>query len=81
MVGTAVVSDISAIVPDEMRNAYNEAAAGLIGSSSVKAVCEESSERPLRARGRHAIIYGYQRSPGRMKTRLSMVGPNVANDT
>ncbi len=58
MVGIAVVSDKSAVVPDGMRNAYNEAAAGLIGSNSVKAACEESSERPLRARGRHAIIYG-----------------------
>jgi hypothetical protein len=35
MVGTAVVSDKFAIVPDGMRNAYNEAAAGLIGSSLV----------------------------------------------
>jgi len=39
MAGTAVVSDKSASVPDGMRNAYNEAAAGLIGSSSVTAVC------------------------------------------
>jgi hypothetical protein len=49
MVGKAAVSDKSASVPDGMRNAYNEAAAGLIGSSSVEAVGEELSEWALYA--------------------------------